>query len=181
MDERRSTIRVPVGMEGTYQLLGDLSGPRLGLTQDISLGGVRLASAERLPPGEKVSISLNLPRAGAVSMTGVVLWSREMQEARQQSFEAGLRWLDVDAHTQARLNAFITEYTRARSITVETGGVPLPPPMIVWPRALALAAGLFFLGSLLTAFWIRQLQLQIELDSLRGILESYEQLLTRLR
>lgn len=176
MNERRGTIRVPVGIEGTFQLLGDLSGPRLGMTEDISLGGMRFSSGSRLPPGEKVAVSLNLPREGQVAITGVVVWSREAQESGQENFESGLRWLFVDAHAQARLNAFITDYTRSRAVSVSSSGMFVAPP-VNWIRAAVLSTLFFAVGLVITFMWFNQTRLQIEADSLRTANRVYENLI----
>ena len=104
MYEKRVYIRVPVGIEGSYQPLTWLAAPRLGMTRDISLGGARFASSDRLEPGGKISLTLSLPKQGEVILTGTVIWSRMTeQDGGQVGYESGLCWLNVDAHAQARL------------------------------------------------------------------------------
>lgn len=174
MNERRAHIRISAGIEGTYQLLGDLSGPRLGMTRDLSLGGARVSSASRLPAGEKVTIQLALPKQGAVAMTGVVVWSREKQESGQQNFETGLRWLPIDPHAQARLNAFITDYTWSESIAVSSSGQLLVSSPVNWLRAFALALGIFGFTALIALIWVRQLGLEVDAKSLNRVVKFYQ-------
>lgn len=172
MNERRTHIRVPVGVEGTYQLLGSLVGPRLGMTQDISLGGLRISSTDRMQPGDKVAINLGLPKEGQVSMTGVVVWSRQSAEAGQANYEAGLRWLEVDVHTQARLNSFITDFTRSRSSSITTRDIIITPP-IQWARAIILAAAVFTVLWIVFSFWQERLRLRAQVESLQAVSENY--------
>lgn len=179
MNERRAQFRVPVGIEGTFHLLGDLSGPQLGITQDVSLGGLRLSSAQRFQPGDKVSIALMLPQQGPVSVTGVVVWSREGQQSGQQNFEAGLRWAEIDAHAQARLNAFVTDYSRTRSFSISSSGLMAPPPLR-WHLSVGIAVALFTVGVFLTARWIERRRLVSEVQALRQAVEMYQGLLRSL-
>ena len=64
MYEKRIYIRVPVGIEGSYQQVSSLSAPRLGITRDVSLGCARFSCSERLEPGSKVALTLDLPEEG---------------------------------------------------------------------------------------------------------------------
>ena len=180
MNERRAHIRVTAGIEGTYQLLGDLSGPRLGMTQDLSLGGARVSSVNRLPAGEKVSVQLSLPKQGAVAITGVVVWSREKQESGQRNFETGLRWLQIDPHAQARLNAFITDYTWSESVAVSSSGWLRASSPVNWVRAFILALGIFGFMALVALVWVRQLGLEVDAKSLNHVVKFYQYQLSAL-
>lgn len=175
MNERRVHLRVPVGLEGTYQLLGDLSGPRLGMTEDVSLGGLRLSSADRLQPGDSVAITLKFPEQGQVSVTGVVVWSREFDESGQRNFESGLRWTEIDAHAKARLNAFVTEYTRGglRSFATTFAGITLLSP-VRWQLAVGTGLALFAIGMLLFSQWMEHRRLLTEAQSLRQAVGFYQ-------
>ena len=136
MFERRAHIRIPVGLHGRYQLARKMGSPRLGLTQDVSLGGMQLACTEQLEPGERIAIDLPLPKEGEVGLTGVVLWSRKSQG--MGGYEVGLRWTGLEPSAQARLNSFITGYTRPRAGDFTSAVVDQEPP-VSWPRTLALA------------------------------------------
>lgn len=175
MRERRSTIRVPFGAEGTYELGKGLSAPRLGLTQDISLGGMRLGTTERVQPGERLHISIPLPEEGAVSMRGVVVWSREAYRAGQAGYECGLRWTEVDPASQARLNAFLTNATRDAAITVSSGGGFTPTAS--WPRAVLFAVAMAVLLLIAGMIWLNWFRLSLEADSYRYSSDAYKQLI----
>ena len=176
MNERRAHIRVPVGTEGTYHLLGDLSGPRLAMTENLSLGGLRFSSSHRLQPGDKVSVVLTLPEHGQIDVTGVVVWSRESQQSGQHDFEAGLRWFGMNVYAQARVNAFITRYTRGRSYEIFAAG-PLPAQSVRWGLSIAVAAALFTVGAFLISWSIEHRQLLAQTQSLQQTVGFYQELL----
>ncbi len=176
MDERRSTIRVPVGLEGTYQRLGDLSGPRLGITEDISLGGLRLSSASPLQAGDHVAIEMKLPQQGAVSLKGLVVWSRQIEESGQRNYESGLRWDEVDAHAQARLNAFVTGFTRSRSYFSASAGM-MPASRVRWELSVGIALTLFAVAFLGFMQWAEHRRLAAEVESLNQTVAVYQQAL----
>lgn len=177
MFERRSQIRIPVGLHGRYLLARKMAAPRLGLTQDISLGGMQMACLERLEPGERVAIDLPLPREGEVGLTGVVLWSRK-SDATPGSYEVGMKWAGLDPADQARLNSYISSYTRARSAPV-IAAVAQPEPLISWPRTLGLA---FVLSAVLligAQLWIISYEMALENRSLRSALHAQQILQSR--
>lgn len=173
MRERRNHIRVPVGVEGRYQLIKTLFAPRLGMTQDICLGGMQFACMERLEPGERISVDLTLPREGDLGVTGIVLWCRESQRV-QGGYEAGLRWTTLDPPAQARLNAFLTAYTRAQS-AVMTSGIVLTKEPILWPRTIGLGVALFSLLAIAASLWLSWYRTMLENRSLRYTVDSYQQ------
>lgn len=141
MYEKRVYIRFPAGIEGSYQPVTRLAAPRLGMTRDISLGGARFASVERLEPGGKISLTLSLPKEGEVVLTGTVVWSRMTGQGRGQTgYESGLCWQNVDARAQARLNSFFTEYARPEQPAIITSG-PASAPMS-WTRIIAFGLGI---------------------------------------
>lgn len=179
MNERRAYIRVPVGTEGTYQRLGDLSGPHLALTEDISLGGLRLSSSDRLQPGDKVSVALKLPEQGEVDVTGVVVWSRESQQASQRNFEAGLQWSDMNVYAQARINAFVTEYTRSRSYEISSSGFVSAEPAR-WRFSFVVTAALFLVVVFLVAWAVERHQLLTQTQSLQQTIGFYQETLRSL-
>ena len=176
MYEKRVYIRIPVGVEGSYQPVTRLAAPRLGMTRDISLGGARFASAERMEPGAKVSMVLSLPKQGNVTLTGLVVWSRAADRRPGESgYEAGLCWENVDAHAQARLNSFLTDYTRSEEPVIITSGPANLP--LSWLRAVALGLGAAVILGAAAVIWLQQYTLTVENESLRSAVRSYQQLI----
>ncbi len=171
MHERRAYIRVPVGIEASYQLARNLSAPRFGMSQDVSLGGMRFTPSDPLQPGDKVSVTLALPREGDVILAGVVVWARESHDGRSR-YEAGLRWTEVNPAAQARLNAFLTEHTR--SYDVVASAPPEVPDVISWPKVLAVSIAIFALMVIFTRAWISHRVLTEEVSSLRNTVQAYQ-------
>ena len=175
MYEKRVHIRVPAGIEGSYQPINRLAAPRLGITRDISLGGARFASSERLDPGAKISVSLALPRQGEVVITGLVIWSRIAdQGGGQVNYESGLCWEHVEAHAQARLNSFLTDYTSSETPMI-VSSLPGGPP-ISWPRAIALGVGIAIVLGAVANTWLRIYDLSGENQSLKNAIQTYRHL-----
>lgn len=180
MRERRATIRVPVGVDGTCQVLKGLAAPQLILTDDLSLGGIRFTSASRLEPGDPVQVSFSLPAQGQVEISGSVVWCRDYSRQGQAGFISGIRWTEIQPSSQARLNAFLTEYTRANN-DLQISSVRIPPPVntIAWTRAIVLGVALFTvltLGAILGFSWF---QMKRESNSLRQTLQAYRQIIDK--
>lgn len=175
MDERRADIRIPVGLEGTYQVLSRGAPSRLGITEDMSGAGMRFACPDLLYPGDTVSLHFDLPKEGSIEMTGVVRWSRE---SNQQGCQAGLCWTDINPRAQARLNAFLSDRTQANS-SVLFSKAQLPV-LIRWPLAitsgLVLASGLLFFAWI----WFRQSMLSHENKILHALVRAYQDHVDRL-
>lgn len=178
MDERRTTIRVPAGVEGTYQVLQRATPPRLGVTEDLSPGGMRFACPDLLYPGDNVAVKLNFPNEGTVALTGVVRWSREFVNSNQEGCEAGLLWTEIDPHAQARLNAFLSDRTQTETAVLFSK--PQLPVLIRWPLAittgLVIASGLLFCGWV----WFRQSMLSHENNILHALVRVYQDHVDRL-
>jgi hypothetical protein len=142
------------------------------MTRDISLGGARFASTERLEPGGKISLTLSLPKEGEVVLTGVVVWSRMTeQDGGQVGYESGLCWQNVDARAQARLNSFLTDYTRSDSAVIVSR--VQPSRLISWPRAVAFGLAAALLAGMAAAIGLRIFDLQSENQSLKNAAQSY--------
>lgn len=172
MYERRVHIRVPVGVEGSYHPVDRLASPQVGITRDLSMGGSRFASQERLEPGRKVSVVLNLPRQGQVTLTGLVVWCREADQPGQINFESGLQWSNLDSDVQNRLNRFLTEYTRGESVVI-VSGPPVSKP-ISWMTALTIGVLLFAVLAVWLKMWIQQSELATENRALKASIKVYQ-------
>ena len=139
MRERRAYTRVPAGVEAQFQVLQDVDAPRLALTKDISLSGMRFTPSEKLDPGSKVFVTLFLPKEGQVNLSGVVAWAQGGHGDRE-GYDVGLRWSDVSPVAQARLNSFITDRTRSGIPISESLRLHREPPAVHWGRVGLYAA-----------------------------------------
>lgn len=175
MYEKRVHIRIPTGIEGSYQPVTRLAIPRTGITRDISQGGVRFASMDRLEPGEKISLVLSLPEQGDVALTGMVVWSRMQNEGvRGAGYEAGLSWQNVDAHAQARLNSFLINHARPEPVIITSGPAA---PQFSWVRVGLFAAIVSFLLWTAAAAYLALYQLRSENRALQSEAQSSQHLI----
>ncbi len=178
MFERRAHIRIPVGLHGRYQSARKMAFPRLGLTQDISMGGMQMACTERLEPGEQISIDLPLPREGEVGLTGVVVWSRR-SEGMNGAYEIGMKWAGLDPAAQARLSSYINSYTRTRSGSFAAAAAR-PEPAVSWPRVLSVALFLSALLLIAAELGLSWYEMSLENRSLRYSLSSQQLIQSRI-
>lgn len=104
-NERPSSVerrrRARIGCEFEVEFLGE-SHLIAGLTQDISAGGVFVATYRILPLGTVVSLGLELP-SGRVVVRGTVRWRRDEVEDGDERPGLGIQFMDLDAQTVAVL------------------------------------------------------------------------------
>jgi uncharacterized protein (TIGR02266 family) len=101
-DERRRQPRH--GCEIEVEFLGD-SHLITGLSQDISEGGVFIATYQALPIGSQVTLGLELPD-GRVEVQGVVRWARPELEECEQRPGFGVAFTNLSPDALAALTAF---------------------------------------------------------------------------
>jgi uncharacterized protein (TIGR02266 family) len=76
-----------------------------GLTQDISEGGVFVATYQKLPLGTKVTLGLELP-GGRVEVRGEVRWARPELEGSDQRPGFGVAFTELTPEALAALRQF---------------------------------------------------------------------------
>jgi uncharacterized protein (TIGR02266 family) len=101
-DERRRQPRQ--GCELEVEFLGD-SHLITGLSQDISEGGVFVATYQQLPLGTTVTLGLELP-GGRIEAHGVVRWLRQEVEELDQRPGFGVAFTQLSSDAVAALGAF---------------------------------------------------------------------------
>jgi len=73
-NERRSSprrqLQVGIGLHSDSQIF-------VGFSEDLSDGGVFVATQQRLPPGSPVVLDMDLPTGARISCRGRVAWVRE--------------------------------------------------------------------------------------------------------
>lgn len=103
-DERRNHERVSLEVEVSMTSENNFY---TGFTQDISEGGVFVASHETLPLGTELSFALKLGK-GVVHCKGVVRWIREAGPYLQGVPPGmGVMFEDLAPKVQAAINDFI--------------------------------------------------------------------------
>lgn len=78
-------------LDGGVELEVDGGATKAAVLCDLSRSGAGLATAEPLPPGTAVTLSLPLPQ-GPLRLPGVVVWSRPARPDRPDRVNAGVRF-----------------------------------------------------------------------------------------
>lgn len=82
---------------------------------EISGGGVRFATGQRLQPGTQLELELILPGDSApVQAKGEVIWSGRLNH--QRPYEAGVRFTEIDPLQRGRVIRVIHESLKARRL-----------------------------------------------------------------
>ncbi|HAN32070.1 MAG TPA: hypothetical protein DCQ06_10775 [Myxococcales bacterium] len=102
-DKRRS-YDLQVGIATKHRLF-------VGLTANISTGGLFISTDEELSRGDRVEVKFQIPGSDHVFVkSGEVVWTRpfdQNQTDRQAQAGAGLKLIDLSDEELAILNAFI--------------------------------------------------------------------------
>lgn len=102
---RRQQFRVPFVVE--VNLTSDHTF-WTGFTNNLSSGGVFLASPRPLPLGSRVQFELRLPDDGQTSLiTAEVRWYREEGAIEGEPGGMGLQFVDLDTDLQGRIDEFV--------------------------------------------------------------------------
>lgn len=81
-----------------------------GFAENISSGGLFIATHVSKPVGERLAISVNLPDGGgAIRCTGEVRWVRLYSEQSNVPPGLGLRFLDLAPEDAAKIDAFLKD------------------------------------------------------------------------
>lgn len=77
--------------------------------QDISIGGVRVYTDDQHAVGEHLELELFLPEGEPVTLDTQVMWIDALGPDAPAKFELGLRFVDLPAADQQRLEAVLRE------------------------------------------------------------------------
>ncbi len=67
-----------------------------GFTENLSVGGVFIATHDLLSVGETIDVTITLPNENKVIAHGVVRWLREFNEASDTSPGMGIQFLQLE-------------------------------------------------------------------------------------
>ena len=101
-EERRHDERQPASFEIEFT---DDSEFFAGVSQDLSRGGVFVATYQLLPVGSAVGLSLELPDGERVEVRGEVRWLRESSGGEGRP-GMGVAFRNLSTEALARINAF---------------------------------------------------------------------------
>ena len=78
-----------------------------GFTENISEGGLFLATAEPLRIGDEVAITLGIEGDPPIELTGVVRWLRLSQGPNGPAPGAGVQFVGMNEETSLRIHRFM--------------------------------------------------------------------------
>lgn len=104
IDERRSSPRVSLVTEIA---MGSDSNFFTGFTNDVSNGGVFVATFELLPVGSLLDLSFALPGGARIAVRGEVRWVRELDAGDPDVFPGlGIGFVDLPPDAVRAIQAF---------------------------------------------------------------------------
>jgi uncharacterized protein (TIGR02266 family) len=105
--ERRRAPRVKIAADVSFNTDHNFYA---GLTNDLSEGGIFIATFENLPEGTNLDLTLTLPEYGTIEARGVVRWIRT-PHSFNQDFPAGIgvQFVDLKETDRAAIQTFICQ------------------------------------------------------------------------
>ncbi|MDJ0764433.1 MAG: TIGR02266 family protein [Myxococcota bacterium] len=101
--ERRS-IAVDIGIHSSTNFF-------TGFSQDISSGGLFVATFDTLAIGTKLTVNFNLPDGPVLSLDGMVRWVREYNEITPEMEPGmGIQFEDLPKNDRDAINQFMVKY-----------------------------------------------------------------------
>lgn len=108
MREKRKFIRFEIALKVTYTIQKEPKMEKVGITKDVSAGGIKLLTEERLETGKKVDLKMFIPEAlNPAHLNGVVLWSRDNEEGKKPSYCAGIEFGRIEEDNKSTFLRFL--------------------------------------------------------------------------
>jgi uncharacterized protein (TIGR02266 family) len=79
----------------------------MGLTENLSEGGVFVATHARMPPGTAIQLKLSFDGCEPLEILGEVVWLREYSESSDTEPGMGIRFVSLDPAAAARIHEFL--------------------------------------------------------------------------
>ena len=106
-DARRSVHRISIDTEIGFQSESNFF---TGFTEDVSEGGLFIATFDQRPIGASLNINFTLPDGHLVSADGIVRWVREYNHTTPNMHPGmGVQFTGLSAEDKAAINSFLTQ------------------------------------------------------------------------
>ncbi len=76
---------------------------------NLSLGGVRVYTDERLEVGERLEMEFLLPDGSTVKATAKVVWIKEMPEGAEVVYDVGMEFVELSEAAKEKLKAVLKQ------------------------------------------------------------------------
>ena len=97
---RRYSVELDLSIGGEHNFYA-------GLVENVSVGGVFIATHLRRPIGEQVEITIHMPEGASVRGVGEVRWVRELSEPDNMPPGMGVRFLELEAGAKEAIERFL--------------------------------------------------------------------------
>jgi len=116
MEEQRRFVRLETAIGIHYKTANSSATGTIPRREgEISGGGVRFATGQRLQPGTQLELELMLPGEPApVQAKGEVVWSGRLNQHRP--YEAGVRFTEIDPLQRGKVIRVIHDSLKARRL-----------------------------------------------------------------
>ena len=106
-DARRSVQRIAIEADIGFQSDTNFF---TGFTEDISTGGLFVATFDARPLGDELTLSFTLPNGHLVTVAGIVRWVREYNETTPDVEPGmGVQFRQLDPEDEAQINRFLEQ------------------------------------------------------------------------
>lgn len=110
MREKRKFIRFNISLKTTYILQREPKVEKMGITKDVSAGGVQLLTEEKLNVGDKMGLKFFIPEAlNPAHLNGIVLWSKLVSTGTKSSYSAGIEFIDIEEDNKNTFLKFLCD------------------------------------------------------------------------
>jgi uncharacterized protein (TIGR02266 family) len=105
--ENRKSKRMAVAVDVSFHTEHNFF---MGLTENLSEGGLFVATYDNIPIGTELQVQLNLPDSDTINAQGVIRWVREYSRFTEDLAPGvGLELVDLDDGDQAVIREFLSQ------------------------------------------------------------------------
>lgn len=105
--ERRRKPRIPICWS---TVLMTPQGPKRGITEDISLGGILILCSETIETDDELEIAIRMSKNDEMSITVKKIWSHKLLAEDSIYYEIGFRFIKISPRNQKFIDSLVTEY-----------------------------------------------------------------------
>ncbi len=112
--ERRERERVNLVLKARYQVTRNhhkIQGS--SFSEDISLGGMRLVTYEKLRQGEELELEMEMLPHEILKCKARVVWIKDLEQKEKRGFMVGVQFTELSKAVAKHLEGFMTANTSA--------------------------------------------------------------------
>ncbi len=103
-DRRRfSRVNAPIYFSYSSRFLPSLP------VSNVSLGGVRMFSDEKIAVGKRLNLTVTLPRGGMIECRGEVVWVKGLPEDSEANYDLGISFTDIAPSDRVALGEYLAD------------------------------------------------------------------------